>query len=461
MVNRYISVKLGLAIILLVITILIPLSLSINQFFVRFYIDQTISSLETHGRYVEKMIRGKELTDPTVQNAAFFNLMGSELILIDDDDKVVLNTGVPMLKLGESLGTEFSDLLSEGQAFRQQKDEWIVVGIPVQQSRLKAIFLYAPKQPILDTVNQVQRMILLSGFGAVLLTIGLTWVLSKRLVDPLLVMKEAAKALSKGNFIVKIPVKGKDEMAQLAEAINHLANDLHRLQTSRKEFLSSVSHELRTPLSYLKGYSQALDEGMLKTEEDQKKYIKVIRQEADRLTCLVEDLFDLAQMDEGQLRLSKEPVELDEIIRKMIQTIGPRAQVKSIQLYHISDKPLPLIEGDYGRISQVLFNLLDNAIRHTPSGGKIVVTVQADQNHVKIDVEDTGSGIPTKELPYIWERFYRVDKSRARESGGTGLGLAIVKQIIEGHRGSVHIKSEENVGTTVTVRLPISGKEED
>jgi signal transduction histidine kinase len=460
MLNRYISVKLGMVIILLVISILVPLSLSIHQFFVRFYIDQTVSTLMTHGKYVEKMIRGKELADPSIKNAAFFKLMGSDLVLLDDRYRVVLNTGVPMLKPGDTLEEEFSTLLNQDQEFHHQMDEWTVVGIPVKESKVRSILLYAPKQPITDAVNEIERMILLSGFGAVLLTIGLTWLLSRRLVNPLLAMKEAAQILSKGDFKVKIPVNGKDEIAQLGEAINHLANDLHRLQTSRKEFLSNVSHELRTPLSYVKGYSQALDEGMLKTEEDHKKYIKVIRQEADRLARLVDDLFDLTQMDEGQLRLSEEQVDLDEIVRKMIQTVDPRAQAKNITLHYQKNDPLLTIEGDYGRLSQVLFNLLDNAIRHTPEEGEIAVTTRVQNDHVKLVVQDSGSGIPEKELPYVWERFYRVDKSRARQLGGTGLGLAIVKQIVEGHQGSIALESKEEVGTTVTVTLPIPRKEE-
>jgi signal transduction histidine kinase len=456
MISKYISVKLGLTIILLVVTILVPLAFSINQFFVRFYIDQTVSSLVTHGKYVERMIRGKELNDPSIENAAFFNLMGSELVLIDDQYKVVLNTGVPELTLKGALEEkEMAAILNLGHL---QMDEWIVVGIPAKESPLMGILLYAPKQPVMDTVHQVQRMILLSGLGAILLTIGLTWVLSRRMVNPLLVMKEAAQALSKGNFQVKIPVIGNDEIAQLGEAINHLSNDLNRLHTSRKEFLSSVSHELRTPLSYVKGYSQALDEGMLKTEEDRKKYIKVIRQEADRLTRLVEDLFDLTQMDEGKLRLLKEQVDLDEMIRKMVQTTYPRAQAKNIQLKNKAEK-LPEIKGDFGRLSQVLFNLLDNAIRHTPQGGEVVIRAAVEHDHVKMVIQDTGSGIPKEELPYVWERFYRVDKSRARQLGGTGLGLAIVKQIVEGHQGTIQMESEEGVGTTVTVRLPINGKE--
>jgi signal transduction histidine kinase len=455
MINKSISMKLGLAIILLVITILIFLSYSIHQYFVRFYTEQTISSLMTHGQMVEKMIQGKELTDPSIKDVALFmsHLMESELVLAEGD-KVMFNTGVPTLNLGDSIEETFSDSQNFTGIVHDITEQWIIVGIPIDESREKGIFLYAPREPIIETVNQFQRMILLSGLGAVLLAIGLTWVLSRRMVVPLLNMKEASQVLSKGNFNVKVPVKGRDEIAQLGEAINQLAEELHRLQTSRKEFLSSVSHELRTPLSYVKGYSQALDEGMLKTEQDRKKYVKVIRQEAGRLSRLVDDLFDLTQMDEGRLRLSKTQVNLDEIIGKMVHTTEPQAQVKNITLQNHSD-PLPTIQGDYDRLSQVIFNLLSNAIRHTPQGGKIVVSAKVDRNQVKIAVQDTGCGIPEKDLPYVWERFYRVDKSRARGLGGTGLGLAIVKQIIEGHGGSVNIESQEGIGTKVTVKLPI------
>jgi signal transduction histidine kinase len=460
MINKYISLKLGFAIISLIMIILLFLSFSINQFFIRFYTDQTISSLVTHGQYVEKMIRGRELSDPSIEQAAHFNLMGSQLVIVDDEGKVAFNTGVPLVELDHSLRGDILTSLHEQQIVQRVREDWIIVGIPIKESTLAGIVLYAAKQPMIDTVNQFKRMIFLSGSGAVLLAIGLTWVLTRRITNPLLKMKRAAQSLSNGDFQVKVPVTGNDEIAQLGEAINRLGTDLHRLQTSRKEFLSSISHELRTPLSYVKGYSQALDEGMLKTEEDREKYIKVIRQEANRLARLVEDLFDLTQMDEGHLRLSTTQVNLNEIIRKMVQTTEPRAQLKNIELSYHPDTTLPIIEGDYGRLSQVTFNLLDNAVRHTPPEGKIVIRTETDRCHAKMIVQDTGSGIPEEELPYIWERFYRVDKSRARGSGGTGLGLAIVKQIVEGHQGSIEVESKEGVGTRVTVKLPLRLKEE-
>jgi signal transduction histidine kinase len=459
-INKYISLKLGFAIISLIMIILLFLSFSINQFFIRFYTDQTISSLVTHGQYVEKMIRGRELSDPSIEQAAHFNLMGSQLVIVDDEGKVAFNTGVPSVELDHSLRSDILTSLHEQQIVQSVREDWIIVGIPIKESTLAGIVLYAAKQPMIETVNQFKRMIFLSGFGAVLLAIGLTWVLTRRITNPLLKMKRAAQSLSNGDFQDKVPVTGNDEIAQLGEAINRLGTDLHRLQTSRKEFLSSISHELRTPLSYVKGYSQALDEGMLKTEEDRQKYIKVIRQEAERLTRLVEDLFDLTQMDEGHLRLSITQVDLNEIIRKMVQTTEPRAQIKNIELSYHLDPTLSITEGDVGRLSQVIFNLVDNAIRHTPPGGKITIRTETDRCHAKMIVQDTGSGIPQEELPYIWERFYRVDKSRARGSGGTGLGLAIAKQIIEGHQGAIEIESKEGLGTKVTVKLPLRLKEE-
>jgi two-component system sensor histidine kinase ResE len=138
----------------------------------------------------------------------------------------------------------------------------------------------------------------------------------------------------------------------------------------------------------------------------------------------------------------------------MIHTTDPRAQAKNITLHYHASKSIPVVEGDHGRLAQVFFNLLDNAIRHTPNGGKVMVSTEARDDHVRITIQDTSSGISETELPYVFERFYRVDKSRARGSGGTGLGLAIVKQIVEGHDGSVEIDSEEGVGTKVTVLLP-------
>jgi len=266
-------------------------------------------------------------------------------------------------------------------------------------------------------------------------------------------MAAVAREMSQGKYRTKVPVRGDDEVAKLGEAINELAANLYRLETSRKEFLAEVSHELRTPMSYIRGYSQVLEEGLVQSPDEIKDYLRIIHDETKRLEGLVDDLFVLAQADAGMLKVVKQPIQLENVILPVLERMRKKAEDKQIVL-STAISPLPTIEADVGRLEQVLVNLIDNAIRYTPPKGSIEVGLKEAHNTAEITVSDTGIGIPKNELPHIWDRLYRVEKSRSRTSGGTGLGLSIVKQIVEAHDGTVHADSVENVGTTISVRIP-------
>lgn len=437
---------------ILILAVLAPLSYSIHHFFERFYTNQVVSNLVARGQYVEKMIEVNGVDESSLNQISAFGGTNSGLVVIGKHNRVIFNSGVP---LDNELNTKLLSKLQQKQTFHQILRRWIVVGAPSHQKKWTGIFLYAPRKSLKDAIQRFLSMIIWAGFGAILLGIGLTWAFSKTIVQPLLKMKKTTESLSNGYFDQRVIVKGHDEVAQLGKAINHLSDELQRLQDSRKAFLSNVSHELRSPLSYIKGYSQAIDEGMIKTKADKVKFVKVIRKEAERMTRLVKDLFDLAQMDEGQLQLSKEVVNLDVIIQNMIETVKQQAEAKQIQVTYRPAFSDPVVTGDTGRLSQVFFNLFDNAIRYTPDFGNIKVVTTVIPQEVMIEVSDNGDGIPPKRLPFIWDRFYRGDPSRSRKSGGTGLGLSIVKQIIQGHQGTVDLKSTKGLGTVVTITIPL------
>lgn len=451
-VKNHIFLKLGIGIMILILAVLAPLSFSIHHFFERFYTNQVVSNLVARGQYVEKMLEVNGVDESSLNQTSAFGGTNSGLVVIGKHNRVIFNSGVP---LDNMLNTKLISKLQQKQTFHQILGHWIVVGVPSHQKKWTGIFLYAPRQSLKDAIERFLGMIIWAGFGAILLGIGLTWAFSKAMVQPLLKMKETTESLSSGHFHHRVIVKGNDEIAQLGKAINDLSDELQRLQDSRKAFLSNVSHELRSPLSYIKGYSQALDEGMIKTKTDQEKFVKVIRKEAERMTRLVEDLFDLAQMDEGQLQLSKEVVNLDVIIQNMIETVKPQAEAKQIQVTYRPAISEPVVIGDAGRLSQVFFNLFDNAIRYAPDFGNITVITTVTRQDARVEISDNGDGIPSKQLPFIWDRFYRGDRSRSRKSGGTGLGLSIVKQIVEGHQGTVDLQSKKGMGTVLTVTIPL------
>lgn len=229
-----------------------------------------------------------------------------------------------------------------------------------------------------------------------------------------------------------------------------------RLDDMRKEFVANVSHELRTPLTSIKSYAETLLDGALDDRETAEHFLTVINTEADRMTRLVRDLLQLSKLDNKQTKWKFEWISLAELIKSVVERMQMEAGSRDQKLECFIMNEIPEIEADYGRIEQVAFNLIGNAVKYTPEGGSITVYVGKIYNDVYFKVSDTGIGIPESDLERIFERFYRVDKARSREMGGTGLGLSIAKEIIEAHKGTININSRIGEGTEVTVRLPIS-----
>lgn len=228
-----------------------------------------------------------------------------------------------------------------------------------------------------------------------------------------------------------------------------------RLENMRKEFVANVSHELRTPLTSIKSYSETLLDGALEDRETSEHFLGVINNEADRMTRLVKDLLQLSRLDNQQLKWQFERISLVDLVKSAVERLHMEANSRkqTLECYVLGE--IPEIEADYGRMEQVVFNIIGNAQKYTPENGKVTVYVGKILNDVYFKVADNGIGIPESDLPRIFERFYRVDKARSREMGGTGLGLAIAKEIVEAHSGSINISSSVNVGTEVTVQLPI------
>ena len=236
----------------------------------------------------------------------------------------------------------------------------------------------------------------------------------------------------------------------------HDITELRRLEKIRQDFVANVSHELRTPVSSIKGYAETLLEGALEDKDNAKEFIGIIYQDSNRLASLINDLLDLSKIESGKMKMFF--IELDPIplIKRTVTIIENQAKAKSIQLIIDVPQGLPKIKADEARFSQVMINLLDNAIKYSSEGGKAIISARVDGSVLQIDISDTGMGISEKDLPRIFERFYRVDKARSRELGGTGLGLSIVKHIVSAHGGQVWVKSELGHGSTFSFTIPLA-----
>jgi len=276
--------------------------------------------------------------------------------------------------------------------------------------------------------------------------------------------KETSTKLHVGSgvwSVVMAPFNSR-QTVQGAVAVLRDITEEFRLEKLRRDFVANVSHELRTPLAMLQGYSEALLDDIAATPEERNQIVQVIHDEAVRMSRLVQDLLDLAQMEAGRLSLSLGTVDVRALLERMERKYAVLCKERHIGLkLQVADDAPILQKADEDRIEQVLTNLLDNAIRHSPEGSEISLSAELaewkEEPALRLVVADRGSGIPEQDLPYIFERFYKADKSRKRGAGGgTGLGLAIVKNIVEAHRGHIEAASKVNVGTTFTVLLPVN-----
>jgi two-component system sensor histidine kinase ResE len=241
-----------------------------------------------------------------------------------------------------------------------------------------------------------------------------------------------------------------------AVAVLQDISELRQLEELRRDFVANVSHELRTPLTSIQAFVEALMDGLIEDRSTELKYLKVIHEESLRLKRLIHDLLDLSLMEAGKTEWPVGPLKLKEITLKVLEKLMPQIKDKALDIKLDFPPFLPEVFGNMDRIEQVLINLISNAIRFTPKGGKLEIKAIYSEEEVEVSVLDNGSGIPAEDLPYIWDRFHKVDKSRARGSSGTGLGLAIVKHIIAAHGGKVSVKSKLGEGSAFTFSLPIA-----
>lgn len=233
--------------------------------------------------------------------------------------------------------------------------------------------------------------------------------------------------------------------------------DERTLDKMRQDFIANVSHELRTPLAMMQGYSEALLDEFGDDPEQRQELTQIILDETHRMRRLVNDLLDLAQLESGQFQMHTEEVDMSNLIRRIgrkFTTVSNERGV-AIQLQVPEGVPPLIVQGDSDRLEQVFTNLVDNAFRHTPQGGKILLTLTEEEGSARVSVQDTGEGIPPEDLPFVFERFYKVDKARTRSKGGTGLGLAITRNIVKNHHGDIVVESEVGKGTTFNVLLPL------
>ncbi|MFZ0610957.1 MAG: ATP-binding protein [Desulfobacterales bacterium] len=283
-------------------------------------------------------------------------------------------------------------------------------------------------------IGAVHRYLLWACLAAVILAVVLSFVLMRRILAPLTRMTVITREIAAGNFADRVPVGTRDEVGQLAQAFNRMASSLEKIENLRRTLMIDVAHELRTPLTNIRGYLEALTDGVL---EPSAAVFSLLQAETMRLVQLLEDVLQLARADAARGSLNLQPTELREAIDATLETFLPVFEQKSVVVKrHFPDDPVT-VPADRARIARVLRNLTDNAARYTPPNGTLDIRVEPGVGQVGVDFTNDGSELTEADLPYLFERFYRGEKSRSRQHGGAGIGLAIVKELVEAHGGAV------------------------
>lgn len=324
--------------------------------------------------------------------------------------------------------------------------------------RLKGyLFIDQSTRDFVTTIQGILKLVIVMSIIIYVIALIFALYLTKVLTRPLEEMGKVANEIAKGNFQAKLTSKNDDEVGKLAKDILEMASQLKRYHDTRKQFLSHISHDLRTPLTYVKGYASIMKDAEAVNAEEWKNYASVIHKQATRMELLVQDLFQLARLEEGSIRLNYDKIDVYSWLEDFKESYMYKLKEEQIVLnIECPDKNLTAL-FDKERMEQVFVNLLENSIRYIEQEGTITITVTEEKEYLRFDFSDTGKGIPEEDLPYLFERFYRVDKSRSSNGGGSGLGLAIVKQIIQLHKGKITVASKLGEGTSFTIFLPKEG----
>jgi signal transduction histidine kinase len=307
------------------------------------------------------------------------------------------------------------------------------------------------EQTYLDRTNQA---LTLAAIGAALLALIVGFLLARTLTRPLRALTEATEKMAGGDLNQQVAITSRDEIGELAESFNRMSREVARANQLRKQMTADIAHDLRTPLTVIAGYIESMRDGDLAPTPDR---LDTIYTEIERLQSLVADLRLLAHTDAGELRLNLQVLNPKDLLESAAASFKYSAEQKGITLTVDAAEDLPQIQADESRLNRVLGNLVSNALRHTPQGGTVSILATRNTQHVLITVADTGEGIPPTDLPHIFDRFYRADKSRTDADGASsGLGLAIAKALIEAHGGRIKVNSVVGNGTKFEIELPLS-----
>ncbi|WIF94446.1 sensor histidine kinase [Caminicella sporogenes] len=384
--------------------------------------------------------------------------LNSRIMITDINGKVIVDS-FNILE-GQRLNNEELALALIGKSTAEQyiipkygRVMYVAVPITNKGRIIGAVFISSSLEDIYKNIKEIMKKFMILSLLSMVITGFISFVFADIISTPIERLTEAVKRMAQGKFNQKVEISGNDEISNLGKAFNLMTTKLEQVDKQRREFVANVSHELRTPLSSIKILAESLIHQEKVEEKIYKEFLKDIDSEVDRLNRIIDSLLSLVDLEKENLNLDYQITYVNYLIEKVINSLKPLADKKNIKIYYIEREKIQIMLDQF-KIQQSLINVIGNAIKYTPENGEIFVELYSNSDEIIIKVRDTGIGIPKEDIPFIFDRFYRVDKARARKTGGTGLGLSITQQIIALHQGRIEVESRINEGTTFYIFLP-------
>lgn len=428
----------------------------------------------------EELIRKGRIVNSTLQNINIQSEQGDHALqfldqtfnariwIFNHSGEIISTSTRDEVSIGKSVAPWIVEQVMQGEntvsrlRFEGLQEPMISVVVPWGKENvvIGGIVLHAPVVGVNNTVMRIRETILWATLLGVLVSAGLILYLAWSISKPLRDIERLAAKIGLGNYSERIEIESEDEIGDLAQTINSMAEKLNKIDIERKkldqmrnDFLANVSHELRSPLTAMQGFLEALQDGLIPDENSRKHYYQIMYRETMHMSRLVEDIFDLIKLENREISLRRESIKIGQLLNKISFKFKHKLEQRQIGL-ELGDIPDDLvIVADPDRLEQILVNLIKNAIAHTEQG-TISLAASIQEKYVVLSVKDTGVGIPEDDQELIWERFFKVDRGRARRNKGTGLGLAIVKELVELHQGRIELESILGKGTEVKIYFP-------
>ena len=391
--------------------------------------------------------------------------MESGIVLVNKSGTVVLTSpGFDEVPIGDNMnygnltqrvlqGEIVSHQMKKGEAF---DTPMLVVGYPVSKGYLAGIFMCRPLPEIETSLMEMYQMSVLSLFIVSVLGLIVSFLTAKHVALPLLLMNRAAKVIANGDFEQRVEIRSNDEVGELAESFNHMAESLQAHEKVQKDFIANISHDLRSPLTSMNGFLTAMLDGTIPPEK-QEKYLHIVLEETNRLSRMTQGIVELSRAQSSAILLEETDFDINELIRSNIEVLEPQLKEKQVRIRGIYDAETTMVHGDQDKISRVLQNLLSNAAKFSPDGGVIEVeTTLQGKKKVLVSIKDEGPGISVEDQKYVFDRFFKSDTTRNEDKVGSGIGLAIAKEFMLAHGENITVKSEEGKGATFAFCLKLA-----